>query len=230
MKKTLYTLMLCLATMTFVSCEDETSQDLSVVTHYVTLELNGDALTLVPLGSSYTDEGVVAMEGTKDVSSNVEVTNPVNANEVGIYTVTYTAINKDGFPSSITRTVAVYDPTVTANIAGTYTVDANRTSGATVTAYSGFTVSLTQAAPGIYWISDYLGGFYEQGRGYGASYALAGYIKLNADNTVEALTGYVKGWGDSYSSVNNGVYDPAVGRVSFDVVYAGMLFSVTLNK
>ncbi|MDO5463085.1 MAG: DUF5012 domain-containing protein [bacterium] len=230
MKKTLYILMLCLATVTFMSCEDETTQDLSVVTHYVTLELNGDALTLVPLGSNYTDEGVVAMEGTEDVSSNVEVANPVNENQVGIYTVTYTVINKDGFPSSITRTVAVYDPTVTADIAGTYIVDGSRTSGGNIESYSGFSVSLTQAAPGIYWISDYLGGYYDQGRGYGASYALAGYMKLNADNTIEALTGYVKGWGDSYSSVNGGIYDPVTGNVSFEVDYAGMLFNVALTK
>ena len=45
-----------LITLSFTSCNDETTQDLSVVTHYVTLELNGDELTLVPLGTTYTDE------------------------------------------------------------------------------------------------------------------------------------------------------------------------------
>ena len=91
-------------------------------------------------------------------------------------------------------------------------------------------MSLTQIAPGIYEISDYLGGYYEQGRGYGSAYALTGYLKLNADNTIEALTGYVAGWGDSYNSVENGIYDAATGEISFDVDYAGMLFAVTLTK
>ena len=230
MKKILYSLMSFLITLSFTSCNDETTQDLSVVTHYVTLELNGDELTLVPLGTTYTDEGVIALEGDEDVSSEVIVDNSVNSNNVGIYTVTYSATNKDGFPSSIERTVAVYDPSVNVNIEGSYIVNGARTSGTTVSPYSGFSVSLTQIAPGIYEISDYLGGYYEQGRGYGSAYALTGYLKINADNTIEALTGYVAGWGDSYTSVEDGIYDAATGEISFDVDYAGMLFAVTLTK
>lgn len=230
MKKILFCLMSFLITLSFTSCEDETSQDLSVVTHYVTLELNGDELTLVPIGTTYTDEGISALEGDEDVSSKVIVNNPVNPNEVGIYTVTYSAVNKDGFSSSITRTVAVYDPSVSVDIEGDYTANGFRTSGGAQAAYGSFYVSLTRIAPGIYEISDYLGGYYAQGRAYGDAYALTGYLKLNADNTIEALTGYVAGWGDSYTSVDNGIYNPETGKISFDVDYAGMLFAVTLTK
>lgn len=230
MKKVLYSLMLFLIALPFVSCDDETSQDLSVVTHYVTMELNGDEMTLVPLGTTYTDEGVYAVEGDEDVSSKVTVNNSVNSNAVGIYTVTYTAINKDGFPSSIERTVAVYDPAVTANIEGYYISNGTRESGGAVSPYGGYSVNIINIAPGIYEISDYLGGYYEQGRGYGSDYALTGYLKLNADNTIEALTGFVAGWGDSYTSVDNGIYDVVSEKISFDVDYAGMLFAVTLTK
>ncbi len=219
-----------LITLSFTSCNDETTQDLSVVTHYVTLELNGDELIHLPLGTTYTDEGVIALEGDEDVTSNVTVNNSVNSNEAGIYTVTYSVTNKDGFPSSTERTVIVYDPSINTSIEGVYNVNGTRNSSGKIEAYSGFTVSITNYLPGIFKISDYLGGYYEQGRGYGSAYALTGYLKLNADNTIEALTGYVAGWGDSYNSVENGIYDAATGEISFDVDYAGMLFAVTLTK
>lgn len=230
MKKILYSLMSFLITLSFTSCNDETTQDLSVVTHYVTLELNGDELIHLPLGTTYTDEGVIALEGDEDVTSNVTVNNSVNSNEAGIYTVTYSVTNKDGFPSSTERTVIVYDPSINTSIEGVYNVNGTRNSSGKIEAYSGFTVSITNYLPGIFKISDYLGGYYEQGRGYGSAYALTGYLKINADNTIEALTGYVAGWGDSYNSVENGIYDAATGEISFDVDYAGMLFAVTLTK
>lgn len=234
MKKILYTLLLCASFVAFSSCEDETTQDQSQITHYITFEMNGDAEMTIPVGTVYEEPGVVAMEGDEDVSSGITTTGSVNGNEVGVYNLVYSATNKDGFGSTTSRTVIVYDPSVTEDISGTYTVAAGTyryaaSSGATV-AYNGYNVTLTQVSPGIFEMSDYMGGYYDQRAGYGSRYAMKGYLKLNADNTVEALSGDVAGWGDSLSSFENGVYDPATGTVSYELGYASFVFYVTLTK
>jgi hypothetical protein len=234
MRKYIYGLMMCIATLAFTSCE-KTSQDNSVITYYVTMELNGDEVVQVPLGSTFVDEGVVATEGSDDITSSVIVDNPVNSNQLGVYTVTYSAINKDGFPSSISRTVVVYDPADenNENIEGTYYVATGsfRNYNGTITQYAGYTVNIIQQAPGIYYVSDYMGGWYEQRAGYGSNYAMQGYLKQNADNTLDIISGDVAGWGDSYDAFENGVYDPATGTISWSVQYASVIiFNVILSK
>lgn len=224
--------MLCLSLVALGSCSDDTTQDTSKVTHFVTFTLNGESVMQIPVGSSFTDPGVVAMEGTEDVTSSVKVDGTVNANAIGIYSIQYSAVNQDGFSSSASRTVAVYDPNVSADISGAYTVGKGtfRLRAGVTTAYSGFAITLTQAAPGIFLMSDYLGGYYDQRAGYGSSYALTGYMKLNPDNTVEALTGHVAGWGDDFTAFKDGKYDPTTGTISYTVSYAGMDFTVILTK
>ena len=232
MKKIIYSFILCLSLVAFGSCSDDTTQDTSKVTHFVTFTLNGDKVMQIPVGSTFKDPGVVAMEGTEDVTSSMKTDGTVDGNSVGVYNLTYSAVNVDGFSSSTERTVAVYNPNVTTDIAGSYLVGKGsfRLRAGVTTAYSGFAITLTQIAPGIFLMSDYLGGYYDQRAGYGSSYACIGYMKLNADNTLEALTGHVAGWGDDFSAFKNGKYDPATGTISYTVTYAGMDFTVILTK
>lgn len=237
MKKAIYKWMGCLATLlalTLTAC-DETSQDPSTITYYITFEMEGDETMYLPVGTAYEEPGVTAMEGSEDVTANVVTTGSVDGNTVGLYTITYSATNQDGFSSSTSRTVIVYDPTVTTDISGTYTTAAGSyrywLETAAVSNFSGYNVTITQLAPGFFYISDYMGGYYDQGAGYGSAYAMTGYLKLNADNTLEAVTGSVAGWGDSYDSFDNGVYDPATGNISYELAYAqSMIFYITLTK
>ena len=67
-------------------------------------------------------------------------------------------------------------------------------------------------------------------RVYGAAYAMTGYLKQNADNSLEILSGNVAGWGDSYSAMENLVYDETTGDISYILTYADMLFFITLTK
>ncbi len=238
MKKAIYKLMGCfiaLLAVTLTACEDETSQDISTITYYINFELEGDETMYLPVGTAYVEPGFTAMEGDQDVTSSVVTSGSVDGNTVGLYTITYSAVNQDGFSSSTSRTVIVYDPTVTTDISGTYRAADGCyrywIEDASVSAFSGFTVTLTQLAPGFYTISDYMGGYYDQGVGYGAAYAMTGYLKQNADNTLEAVSGTVAGWGDSYDSFDNGVYDPATGTISYELAYAqSMIFYITLTK
>jgi hypothetical protein len=117
-------------------------------------------------GGIFTDPGATATE--KGTPINVTTSGTINTNTPGLYIVTYSAVNKDGFPASTTRTVAVlsghevpntdisgkydyvgssvYEATVTKVAEGMYTTD-NCWSGATtipciITTLDGVTVSV----------------------------------------------------------------------------------------
>ena len=72
-------------------------------------------------------------------------------------------------------------------------------------------------------------GYYHQRAGYGAAYAAKGYVQLMKDNTLKLINSSVAGWGDSLTGLQDGVYDPVTGSLSWCADYAGMLFYVVLN-
>lgn len=230
MKKIYFAFILTLGVLAFSSCGDKEYTD-TKVTNYVTYELTGGETYTIPVGTAYTDPGYKAYEGTEDVTASVQVSGTVDGNTVGFYPISYSAVNSDGFSRTVTRNVFVYNPAITTDLAGDYLVSegSHRIRGAAKTAYSGQKITLTKVAPGMFYITDWLGGYYDQRAGYGSSYALYGYLGLNADNTISGLYGFVKGWGDSFSDVT-GTYDPATGTVSMVVTYAEMEFHVILNK
>jgi len=223
MKKIIYSLFVCL-TLVLVSCTDKTSFDDSKITYYVTFAISGEQTMLVPVGSAYVDPGVKATEGTKDVTTSMKTTGAVNSNLIGLYPVTYSAVNADGYASTAVRTVIVYDPTVATDISGKYLL-ANgsyrltKSTGAH-TAFSGYTVTLTYIAPGIFHVSDFFAGYYEFRAGYGSAYEMAGYVKLNPDNTIGLLSSKVSAWGDSLNSLANASFNPTTNTIHWEATYA----------
>ena len=194
----------------FSSCDYDGKDD-AYVTHYVSIDLKEGDTYLVAKGSTYTDPGYTATEGTEDVTSKVTVSGDVDANKMGIYNVTYSAVNKDGFSASVTRKVLVYDPEVTTNISGTYKVTSTDGSQSVFDRYSviGNSVTLTQLAPGLYSISDYWAGLYAVTLGNGAAYA-------GKDNSITGISSS-NPWNFNMTSVT-GSYDPATGKVKMDVI------------
>lgn len=233
MKKILlYMFVLCAGVTALTSCKGDDQLTDSRLTYYPVLSLNGDEVTLVPVGTTYTEEGCQATIKGEDCSSKVVTTGSVDTNQLGLYYITYSLTNDDGFTSSASRTVIVCDPTITTDISGSYSVQEGSyrlNSKGVQTAYSGYSVNITKVAPGVFYLSDYLGGYYDQRAGYGSNYACVGYISLSSDNTLESLSSSVAGWGDSLDSFTNGSYDPATGVVQFTAGYAGMQFVVTLK-
>lgn len=229
MKKIIYIVGLACLSL-FVSCDKET-EGISFETNYATFELTGNNPYNLPKGNTYVEPGVKAMAGDDELT--VVTSNNINSNVLGIYTVNYSATNVDGFESHTTRTVAVYDPSApTTDISGTYVSNLVRTtiaSGA-IKSNNNLEVIITKVGPGIFHISDFLGGYYAQGAGYGSAYAMTGYVALNADNTLTLLSSQISGWGDSLDSLNEGKYDPSTGTITWKSVYAGsFIFSVTLK-
>ena len=223
--------------LAFSSCNDDKDELTdSRLTYYTDLQMQGDEFMLVPVGSSFVDPGCTGTLAGEDITSKIliEGADEVDPNAVGFYYITYSAVGSDGYPASVTRTVCVYDPTVTTDISGEYVVQAGSyrywfSSGATV-AFSGYPVSIEIVVPGIFYISDMMGGYYDQRAGYGSRYAMNGYLQLTKDNEIIALSGFVPGWSDSYDEFYDGSYDPETETVTYDMDYAGsMQFHIILQ-
>ena len=132
--------------MTLSSCNKDSFNyppgyvGISKITSYPIITLTGNAYLAVPVGGTYTDPGVSAKAGSADVK--VVTTGTVDASTVGVYLITYTATNTDGFSATANRYVAVYSTDVTAQ--------ANDFSGDYARSTNGSIATWTKIAPGVY--------------------------------------------------------------------------------
>lgn len=215
---------LCFAT---TACDDSVD-DPSKVTYFAEITLEGGAELGTQLGSTFADPGYKATEGDADITKNVKINGTVNTEETGRYVLDYSVSNQDGFSTSAQRVVYVYDPAVTDDLSGTYEAKGNRVSGGTTQDFGPFQVTIKKKYNGIFSLSDFLGGYYDQGREYGEAYALSGYFALGASNSVKALYGMLPGFGDTYTNVEGSINEE--GKISMKVLYAGMEFNYELTK
>ena len=237
MKKIYLFGLLALGMLALSSCNDDNDELTdSRLTYYADLQMEGDEFMVIPVGSNFVDPGCKGTLAGEDITNDIKIVgaDDVDPNTVGFYYITYSAVGSDGYPASVERTVCVYDPSVTTDISGDYTVQEGSfrywfSSGAVVP-FSGFPVSIEEIVPGIFSISDMMGGYYDVRAGYGPRYAMNGYIQLTSDNEILALSASVPGWGDSYDEFYDGSYDPETETVTFDLDYAGsMQFHIILK-
>jgi hypothetical protein len=227
--------LLILPILFLFSCEKET-EGLSRITYYCDLNLKGNATEIVPLGSTFTEPGWEASENGVDVSNAVVVTGTVNTNVAGLYTLTYSAINADGFAKTVKRQVVVCDDTPSPLESGIYTVSKGSyrhviATGVEVAYGRDFEILIYQEEPGIFYVSDLFGGWYAQRAGYGTAYDMNAYVLLNDDNTFELLDSYNAGWGDGMSDFYDASYDPATATISWAPEYVGSyIFYQTITK
>ena len=226
-----YGLAHCLSAMTLSSCSKDEDHTDTRVTYYINLTINGDEVVYLDANSTYNDAGCKAEANGQDVSDKIIIDNPVDTKNIGPYTVTYSAVNEDGFASQAYRYVYVGTPVVSAVANGSFRQTYNDDgSPKAQVAWSGYDIDLLTDGNGKYWVEDLLGGYYEQRAGYGSSYSMKGYLQVNADNTVDLVGGgNVVGWGDAYDDFMNGKFDPATNTISYTVVYADMDFNVILT-
>lgn len=100
MKKILfYTLLFCLASVGFTSCSDDEELTDSKITYYPEMEIQGDKFTILPIGTPYVDKGCKGTLQGEDCTSSLitEGVEDVDYNKAGLYYVTYSHINKDGY-------------------------------------------------------------------------------------------------------------------------------------
>ncbi len=143
----IYKFLLGLVFLAFLnSCSEEAPIE-SNITNYATFEVIGGQYTMVEAGTTYNDPGVIAKAGETELP--VTISGSVNTGQVGLYTLTYSATNADGFSASTSRYVIVADdPAYIAgnDLSGGYTRDEN----------AAHTMTLTKIADGYYQASDLL--------------------------------------------------------------------------
>jgi len=227
-------LLFTLLSMTFTGCEDETTAGFTRITYYPVLKMQGDAVVILDKGATFNDPGAIAELNGEDISDQINVNSDLNTNEPGIYHITYSAVNEDGFSVSSTRTIYVADPTPSIITSGVHTVAVgthrvNNSNGA-VTNYSGYSIIILQIEPGVFYTSDFMAGYYDQHVGYGSSYAMTGHFQLNDDSSITPLDSFVAGWGDSMDGMSSGAVDPETGQITYSLSYADFLdFNVIIN-
>ncbi|HKO80861.1 MAG TPA: immunoglobulin-like domain-containing protein [Chitinophagaceae bacterium] len=127
------------------SCEKDTEHvSKEVKVSFPTITLNGDEVVKLGLGATYTDAGAKL---TDDISGAVTdilpVSNNVNTAEAGLYVVSYSAANANGFEATEARIVGVTNVTGTPDRSGTY-----------LRAATGVNCIITKVADGLYKVQN----------------------------------------------------------------------------
>jgi hypothetical protein len=243
MKKIYLFGLLALGMLALSSCNDGKDELTdSRLTYYADLQMQGDEFMLVPVGSKFVDPGCTGTLAGEDITSKIviEGADEVDTNTLGFYYITYSAEGSDGYPASVERTVCVYDPTVTLDISGEYIVDmeASIYQGARTyadrAAFYGNTTQCTgitfdMIVPGIYYVNDIFGGWYDQIRAYGSRYAMTAYVSVDNDGNIDLLSSYIASWGDGVDYLEDGKFEDGV--ISYSLCYAGQIYmDIVLNK
>ena len=88
------------------SCSEERPIE-SDVTFFAEFEY--EPLVVIALGGTYAAEVNAIADGE---SLKVSSSGAVDTNTVGVYDVTYSATNKDGFDGIVTQTIVIHDPSI----------------------------------------------------------------------------------------------------------------------
>lgn len=109
---------LCFVALASFSCSEE-DPITSSVTIYPELTLNGDRITVITEGGTYTEPGAQAFAGEQELE--VTTTGTVDTSTPGVYDVFYGAENSDGFTTEQRRIVIVLSAEPSAiNLEGTF--------------------------------------------------------------------------------------------------------------
>jgi len=238
MRKIIFLFIVSLSLLAY-SCKEITTQDTSRITYYVTFQFDdvigtdqlGNNEVIIPKGTSYdVTQHFTATEGDKDVAGSAQIDGTVDGNTPGYYPVAYSAVNVDGYAAAKVKGVFVSDPSVTTNMEGAYSATVSRVPGSSFSA--GFPANVVKITDGIFYIDRLLGSYYYDGLGYSAygSYFVHGFVYLHPDNTLTLCASYCPAWRDELAGLNDGMYDPATGIITFTSIYAGgRQFFVTLT-
>ncbi len=116
----------------------------STITNFPVFTMTGSKYVVVAKGGTYVEPGIVAKEGSNDLK--VTTTGTVNTATAGVYTLNYSATNKDGFSAKASRTVIVTGPDATAA--------ANDFSGTYLRASTGQVATFTKIGSGVYLVDN----------------------------------------------------------------------------
>ncbi|HNU13818.1 MAG TPA: DUF5011 domain-containing protein [Chitinophagaceae bacterium] len=139
-------MILAMPLLLITGCRKDTTEGVSqtVKVSYPEITLNGNALVIVATGATYTDAGAKLKDDITGAITDIQPTdNSVNTAVPGLYVVTFSASNANGFETSVSRLVAVTSVTGTINRQGTYLRTA-----------TGVNCYITKLADGVYEVKN----------------------------------------------------------------------------
>lgn len=203
MNKIKILILIALPIIFFSACsKDVTTNDLSRITYFANLNLEGDQTMVVPCGTTFTEPGVTAEEN----GTAVDVTttslgglyfgeSDVNTDISDIYSISYSATNSDGFSGSTSRQVLVVcNGDMVADIGGFYTASVIRGDADPVPNLN--YVIINKTADNTYQLSHAIGGYYDLGRKYGPGYAALGAVVSFDGASYSVTNGTFPIWGN----------------------------------
>jgi hypothetical protein len=247
---TLKLVALTLATAIFSSCERdlETEGITKKITFFPVFELEGEEEIVIHAGDDFTLPGAVAKEQGNEIPVSTSITGTYFAGSVDaidpmlpdIYNVTYSAVNKDGFPGSTDRVVHVLPPPgdFVNSIEGVYTQTVVRTPGggpATADYTDVEYAYVAKVGPNTYQLSDGIGGYYDFGREYGPTYAAPGATVVANNIAANDFTigpAFTVGSFGGVAKMTSFEVNPATKTIKFTTEWDGgpYTFEVTLKQ
>lgn len=210
-----------------VSCDKDETEDLSRVTEFAAITLNGDNPMFLEVGEAYTEPG-----GETNTGDPITISGSVDSDTPGVYTISYSATNADGFTNTELRTVYVSNVgDLETSLEGLYTTTVTR-----VDPFEEYTevqfVRIWEVGSGVYEISHTIGGFYAIGRGYGDDYAAKGAtVTVNdmATNDFSYTGAIIPAWAaDGPLSISDFTVDAETKTITYRVDWIGYVFNLTL--
>jgi hypothetical protein len=163
-----------------VGCNNDLeTEGISRTTYFPEFVIEGEDFYVIPEGEDFVDPGVTVLEQgepidftTTFVGRYTGYTGTTIGTDPDQYFVTYNAVNRDGFAASASRTVvSVNTGDFVNSIEGVYLASTTRVTGE---AYEDLLILITEVEPGVFQVSDALGGFYTDGRALGDDYLTVG--------------------------------------------------------
>jgi hypothetical protein len=137
-----FSILIALPLLVMIGCKKDTTDTVSrtVKVSYPEITLNGSEIVIVAVGASYTDAGAKLKDDITGAISDIQPSSAnVNTATPGLYLVTYSASNSNGFETTATRLVAVTSVNNPIDRTGTYLRTA-----------TGVNCFITRIAPGVY--------------------------------------------------------------------------------
>lgn len=181
------------------SCSKESTSDVSEVTNFAIIE--AEPVVVVELGGTFVPSATATENG---VNVEVSVISNVNTNVVGVYDVTYVAVNTDGFEATAFQSVVVHDPSIVGTDVSGNIWDKNNNSRTGI-------ISLVEGTTSIFYVTDF---------GFAGTFPM--YFQMDGDVISEIPQTYAL----SVTSVDLG-YDPSV--MEFTTVIHPYGFSYTFE-
>ncbi len=184
MKNFIFALFASVSMVFMMGCEEfENSAEPSTATFLPKLTMFGPAsIDLECTATGYNDEGLIAEEQGVEIPVTTTITGSYfgssTVNGPDVYSIFYSATNKDGIPGAAERTVfwPACPGDFNTSIAGVYKADVVR-NGVVSAQYQNLgPIIIKDLGDGNFQISDAIGGYYDHGRKFGYHYASTGFV------------------------------------------------------